>query len=89
MEALLARVCDEHFGSSVVTPADVGQLVLDHRALQARLERVEGALAECIAALTAPTIGTYDMDDPAWYRAVDVAVKRARTALQQESGTDG
>jgi hypothetical protein len=39
------------------------------------------ALVECVDALTADTIGTVDMDDPAWYRQVANAVATARAAL--------
>lgn len=44
------------------------------------------ALEECVAVLTAETIGTYNQDDPDWYAAIDRAVPRARAAIAAAKG---
>lgn len=51
-------------------------------------DRLVEALEECVAVLTADTVGTIRMDDPNWYAALDKAVTKARAALTAAKGTD-
>lgn len=50
------------------------------RACNAYPELVK-ALEECVAVLTDPVVGTYDADDPRWYKLLDEAVANALAAL--------
>lgn len=57
------------------------------RAVNSHYQLAE-ALEECVAVLTADTVGTIRMDDPNWYAALDKAVTKARAALTAAKGTD-
>lgn len=55
---------------------------------RAEIERLRAALGAARAALTADTIGTYNMDDPEWYEQVRKAVAQIDAALGNEQKGD-
>jgi hypothetical protein len=50
-------------------------------ALTIKIEKTVEALRQALTVMTAETIGTYRMDDPDWYCALNKAVASARAAL--------